>query len=117
MQTCVSFARAPALAVRARLPDGVRPRGQISGAVVRVPRVRVHRSATASRGTRLRPSAAGDDSESKSSSAGTLNALDALLGTDPADDEDDDEDDEDDEAPIISVPLLWMQMPLSLIHI
>ena len=111
MQTCVSFARAPALAVRARLPDGVRPRRQISGAVVRVPRVRVHRSATVPRGTRLRPSAAGDDSESKSSSADTLNALDALLGTDPADDEDDDEDDEDDEAPIISVPLLWMQMP------
>ena len=86
----------------------VRPR-KIAGAVVRVPRVRSARSPRL-RPTRLRPVAASDDSESKPSSADTLSALDALLGADPSD-ANDANDDEDDEAPIISIPLLFMQMP------
>ena len=86
----------------------VRPR-KIAGAVVRVPRVRSARSPRL-RPTRLRPVAASDDSESKPSSADTLSALDALLGAGPSD-ANDANDDEDDEAPIISIPLLFMQMP------
>ena len=57
------------------------------------------------------PSPRATTSESKPSSADTLSALDALLGADPSDDSDANDDEDDDEAPIISIPLLWMQMP------
>ena len=106
-----SFASPTAFAARRGAGD-VRPR-KIAGAVVRVPRVRsaARPPLRAVRGARLRPVAASDDSESKPSSADTLSALDALLGADPSDDSDANDDEDDDEAPIISIPLLWMQMP------
>ena len=107
----MSFASPTAFAARRGAGD-VRPH-KIAGAVVRVPRVRsaARPPLRAVRGARLRPVAASDDFESKPSSADTLSALDALLGADPSDDSDANDDEDDDEAPIISIPLLWMQMP------